>query len=144
MALKINPDESTIIKFEVDVSGSKETPLPRLIIPISENGIGLIFEGKLDNGIVEVDVSELIKLTDSKTFSGKLEVVVEDSIFYPWEDTIQIKEVTKVKASAKKTKTSLKESKIKVSVKNQKSNNNTKKVMELKKKNLGDMFSEKL
>ncbi len=142
MSIIINPDENTLLKFEVDVSGSQETPIPRLIIPISET-VSLVFKGTMNNGEVEVDVSDLLELTNSKEFKGSLEVVLENEIFYPWEDIIVIKEKPKVKA--KTIKNTIKESKVKVSAKTK--TKTTKKkipVMELKKKNLGDMFDEKL
>ena len=41
--IEINPDESTILKFEVDVSGTEAIPQPRLVIPISEKGVSLTF-----------------------------------------------------------------------------------------------------
>ncbi len=107
MSLTISPKESTILKFKIDVSGSARVPIPRLIIPINERGVHLVFEGIMNNGQVEVDVQELLELTNSKEFSGKLEVIIEDQIFVPWEETIIIEESLEVKAKtvkAKKTK----------------------------------------
>ncbi len=142
--INIDPKEGTILKFSVDVSGSEETPKPRLVIPISDKGISLVFEGTMKNGEVEVNISELIKLTDSKKFSGELEVVVDDSIFYPWKDSIVIKESTQVKASIKSTK-KLNEDKVKVTAKKTSKESKESPVPIIKiKKNLGDLFSENL
>ncbi len=143
MSIIIKPQENKILRFEVDVSGSTETPEPRLIIPISES-VSLMFEGKINKGEVEVDVSDLLELTDSKEFKGKLEVLVESEVFTPWEDSIIIKESKQVKV--KSVKTPIKESKVNVKAKTKKAKTTKKesKIMELKKKNLGDMFGEKL
>jgi len=140
MPLIIDKKSNTKLKFEVDVSGSEETPEPRLIIPISET-VSLMFQGEINKDEVEVDVSDLLELTNSKEFKGRLEVVVEGEIFTPWEDSIIIKESKQVKA--KSIKTPIKESKVKVKAKSTKTKTKVP-VMELKKKNLGDMFSEKL
>lgn len=138
--IEISPNESTILKFKVDVEGTEETPQPRLVIPISKKGVSLVFEGNIKKDEVSVDVKELLKLTDSKEFSGKLEVIVEDSFFIPWEDKIVIKKSTTVKA--KTVKNTIKESKkIQVKAKN-KADKET--VMEIKKKDLKDMLSDKL
>jgi hypothetical protein len=102
MSIEINPKESTILSFEVNVTGSKETPVPRLVIPISDNGMSLVFEGTMKDGKVSVDVSELLTLTDSLEFNGKLEVVVEDSIFVPWEEKLVIIQPLEVQAEAVK------------------------------------------
>ena len=138
--IEINPNEGTILKFEVDVSGSDETPKPRLVIPISDQGVSLTFEGVINDGKVEVNIQELLKLTDSKEFQGKLEVIVEDSIFVPWEENIVIKRPTKVKA--KTVKAPIKESKVTVTaVKSSKDKAEVKApVMEIKKKSMNDLF----
>ena len=136
--------KDTKIKFEVDVSGSDETPKPRLVIPISDNGVSLVFEGTMNNGEVEVNISELLKLTDSKEFQGKLEVIIEgeDAIFVPWEDKIVIETPVGVKAKTVK-QTPVKEEKIKVSATSgEPKTQKEAPIMEIKKKSLGDMFSE--
>ena len=142
MSIIIKPNENKILKFEVDVSGTEETPEPRLIIPISES-VSLMFEGQINKDEVEVDVTDLLKLTNSKEFNGKLEVVVEGEIFTPWEDSIIIKESKQVKA--KNIKTPVQESKVNVKAKTYSSKSTpTRKTMQIKKKNLGDLFGEKL
>lgn len=140
--IEINPNDGTILKFQVDVSGSDETPKPRLVIPISEKGVSLVFEGVMNDGEVEVNIQELLKLTDSKEFQGKLEVVVEDSIFVPWEENIVIKRPTQVKA--KTVKTPVKESKVTVTVakSGDAEPDKQKPVMEIKRKSVQDMFNE--
>ena len=93
----------------------------------------------MEDGAVSVDISELLKLTDSKEFSGKLEVIIEDNIFVPWEETIEIIAPVKVKAVSKKSP--IKESNINVSVKKTEVENiEKKKPMELKKKSVKDLF----
>ena len=144
--IEINPKESTTLHFKVNVSGSNASPKPRLNIPIGNKGVSLVFEGTMVDGEVEVNISELLKLTDSKKVQGILEVVVSDNIFYPWKDTIVIKEATSVKAIT--TKSPLKESKVEVSfVEQTEQTIQTKPEVEVKptiKKKLGDLFSDKL
>lgn len=109
MSIKINPDESTELKFQVNVVGSSDLPNPRLIIPISESGVGLVFEGKLDDHEVTVDISDLLELTDSVNFDGRLEVIVGENIFVPWEDEITIEQPLKVSVSSLMDEPTLKE-----------------------------------
>jgi len=142
--IEINPKESTTLNFKVNVSGSNAIPQPRLIIPISKK-VSLVFEGKMVEGEVEVNISELLELTDSKKLKGKLEVIIEDNIFYPWEDIIKIKNTTSVKAET--VKKPIKESKIKVSANTADSEviiEDEEDVIEIKPKNLKDMFDNKL
>jgi hypothetical protein len=142
MSIKINPDESTELKFQVNVVGSSDIPNPRLIIPISENGISLIFEGKLDDHEVTVDISELLSLTDSVNFDGKLEVIVGENIFVPWEDEITIEQPMKVVATSLMTEPIKEETKVEATVevskpkkkKPVKEEKKPKKVMKVKKK----------
>ena len=142
MSITITPKD-TILTFEVDVSGSDEIPKPRLVIPISEK-VSLFFEGSIADSKVEVDISELLKLTDSTEFQGKLEVVIEaeDAIFVPWEDSIIIEKPLEVKA--KTIKTPVKESKVTVTAKSETvSKVKTKApIMEIKKKSVQEMFDE--
>lgn len=97
--IEINPKENTTLSFEVDVSGTTAPAKPRLIVPLGE-GLYLAFEGTVNEGTVEVDIAELLALTDSTEFNAKLEVVVEDSIFTPWEEKLVINKPKEVKASA--------------------------------------------
>jgi hypothetical protein len=137
--MKLNPSEGTILKFKIDVSGTTSVPQPRLVIPISDKGISLVFEGVMNNGSVEVDVAQLLQLTDSTEFQGKLEVVIEDSIFVPWEENIEIESPTVVKAKA--VKAPIKESTVTVSATTGKEEVKAP-IMELKKKSVSDLFSE--
>ena len=116
MSIKINPNESTELKFQVNVSGSYDTPNPRLVIPITENGISLVFEGILNDHEVTVDISELLLLTDSTEFNGKLEVIVGENIFVPWEDEITIDKPTTVVATSMDIPTIKEETKVEVKV----------------------------
>lgn len=139
MSIKINPDESTELKFQVNVVGSSDIPNPRLIIPISENGISLVFEGRLDDHEVTVDISELLTLTDSVNFDGKLEVIVGESIFIPWEDEINIEQPTKVIATSLTSIPVVEETKVEAKVvktkkKVVKEETKPKKIMKVKKK----------
>jgi hypothetical protein len=139
MNIEINPNESTIITFEVEVDGSETTPTPRLVVPISESGVSIMFEGQINGDKVEVDIADLLEMTNSTEFQCKLEVVVEDSIFVPWEENIVIKRPTQVKA--KTVKSPLKESKVKVSAKTKDDPKPIKApIMEVKKKSMNDMF----
>ena len=141
MSIKINPNESTELKFQVNVSGSYDTPNPRLVIPITENGISLVFEGTLNDHEVTVDISELLSLTDSTEFNGKLEVIVGENIFVPWEDEIVIDKPTTVVATSMDTPVIKEETKVEVKVKRAKKKKPLeektepkKKVMKVKKK----------
>ena len=96
--IEINPKENTTLSFSVDVSGTTATPRPRLIVPIEE-GLYLAFEGKFNEGTVEVDIAGLLEMTKQTSFAAKLEVVVEDSIFTPWEEELVINKPAEVKAS---------------------------------------------
>jgi hypothetical protein len=97
--IEINPKENTTLTFEVDVSGTVATPKPRLLVQLGE-GVNLAFEGVVNDGSVDVDIAELLKLTESNEFEAKLEVIVEDCIFVPWEEKIVINKPTIVEAAA--------------------------------------------
>jgi len=96
--IEINPKENTTLTFQVDISGTTAAPKPRLIVPLGE-GLYLAFEGTVNEGTVEVDIAELLALTEATEFDARLEVVVEDSIFTPWAEKVVINKPKEVKAN---------------------------------------------
>lgn len=149
--INIDPKKSTILEFSVSVEGSTDSPKPRLVIPISKNGVSLIFEGEINDNKVQIDVSDLLKLTDSKQFSGKLEVIVEGNIFVPWEDELVIKkdpkvsvdEVTHVVTEDNTGSNIDVKSNILENTEQTEPSNKKPSIMKVKKKSIEDMFFDK-
>lgn len=98
MSYKLFIDKNENFICEVSVkNASLKGSLARLIVE-SNDGINLVFHGKISDGKCIVPIKRLKGLLEENS-SGKLslEVIVEDTYFKPWESNFIVEEHTSVK-----------------------------------------------
>lgn len=99
------PEEFTC---EISVkNASLKNSMARLIME-SEQGINLVFNGKIENGKCIIPIRRLKGIID-ENIKGKikLEVIVEDTYFLPWHDDFCTEEHTSVKVHINEQKSSI-------------------------------------
>jgi hypothetical protein len=97
----INKDKPTVLNFSLEVHGSNQLPVARLVIPISET-LSIIVNGEVDKSTVKVEVppaGEFYKLDETVIKDSKLEVIVDESLFVPWSGELGIKDTPVVSAA---------------------------------------------
>jgi hypothetical protein len=109
--LQFNLDEENELSFKISIEGSSSdigstTPKMRFLVSEKETGKGWVFPtDRSDNGTVNVRIppGEDVFL-ETKTYTGKLEVILGNHYFVPTEVDIEFKKPLKVEASMVKKK----------------------------------------
>lgn len=95
----IDPSKKTTFRFKIAVTGSKNVPAARLIVQPSKDfffGIPAIINGD----VIEVKISKKIaSMFEFKSADMRLEVLVGENIFVPWNDTAKIIDVFKLEVT---------------------------------------------
>lgn len=84
---KIKLDESTKLEFGVNITGAEGAPQARFVIEGSDFSLSYPCH-KLDEGGIQVSVGNLEHILKAGEYPVRLEVVIENKIFTPFEDTI--------------------------------------------------------
>ena len=91
--MKINPTKKTSLRFEIALSGAKETPVARLMIKPDNENYYIGIPASVNGGIVEAKITkEMIKGFTFEEGEVCLEVIVGESIFVPWKESLMIEE----------------------------------------------------
>jgi len=105
-------DEQQSLEFDVDVQGVTTDNVDVRFVLESRN-INFSFPGKLNDGVVTIDIPILSKYLKPDTYNGKLEFVFEgQKYFSPMEAKVELIQPVKVKAEVKEGKKVIKKSSI--------------------------------
>jgi hypothetical protein len=96
MLYKFYTDRDELFECNVNIkNASTKNSIARLIIETPD--VSLIFEGKIEKDKCIVPVKKLRGLIDEGTIGGaKLEIILEDTYFKPWQSQCIIEKHTKV------------------------------------------------
>lgn len=102
--INIRADKEFSMDFQINIEGSEQTPQVRFVFEMS-NGVNISFPGHYQkaNDKVRVSLPSLNSIglfEETENVNAKLEVIVEDSYFAPWQDVISIKHPMQVTAEA--------------------------------------------
>lgn len=114
---KIYKDKPETFSCDINIEGAKlEETSARIII--ESNDWTIMFNGEIENGKVNIPMRKLNILEEGATGKIKLEIIADNTVFIPWEDTFKVKLSKKVMVSFNEKKTFKKpfDPKIKVSV----------------------------
>lgn len=104
MAYKLYTDKNEEFECTLDIkNASLRDAVTRLVIE-SEN-INLVFNGKINNGKCTIPIKKLKGILDENVKGNmKLEVIVEDMYFSPWQSEFVVEEHTSVKVQVAEQK----------------------------------------
>lgn len=83
---KVKLDESTKLEFGVAITGAESRPSARFVIEGKKFSVSYPCT-PLNEG-VEVEIGELDKIFEAGEYPVRLEIVIENKIYIPFEDTI--------------------------------------------------------
>lgn len=91
-------DQNNNFNCQVEIEGADASKSSTRLIIETQEGTNLLFEGTLSsNGECDIPLTNVKKyLKESETGKLKLEVIVEDNIFTPWESNYFVKASKKV------------------------------------------------
>lgn len=107
----IDPTESNILEFKIDISGTKNEPEDiRFIIESvtykdknvehsADNVFSVICRVVKDNDVLRVYVPKIMQLFQSGLHRARLEIVLENRIFTPINEEIELKEPITIKST---------------------------------------------
>ena len=113
---KLYKDDSETFTCDVNIEGITEKEATKIVARILIEAVGydVICKGKVENSKCTVDIPKLPFLIEESTGKIKLEIIVENTVFLPWESTYIVK--NRVKTNESKF-SAYKKSNIKVTVK---------------------------
>lgn len=100
-------DESAKLEFDVLITGADGVPTSRFVIEGKDYSIS--FPCRQVNEGVEVDVSGLKNVLPAGEYPVRLEVVLENKIYVPMQDTIKLEPIVEINTKSKPS-TQIKES----------------------------------
>lgn len=83
---KLKLDESTSLDFDVSITGASGQPQARFVI--DNNGYSVSFPCLMVNEHLIVDINHVGKMFTAGEYKARLEVVIENKLYTPMEDTI--------------------------------------------------------
>ena len=93
-------DIDEVFECNVTIEGTMSTAVVRLIL--NTDMWNLVFYGKIKkDGTCLIPIKKLAILPGGTTGRATLEVVVDDVVFYPWENAFRVEESRKVKVQVK-------------------------------------------
>jgi hypothetical protein len=98
-------DQPNTFNCQVEIQGADKSQSQARLVVETKEGVNLLFKGKLSsNGNCEVPLEGLKNfLKESEHGNLKLEIIVEDNIFVPWESEYIVKTSKKVKVTEVKS-----------------------------------------
>jgi len=102
-AIELNSNENTVVSFKLDISGGDQTPIVRLVVPISKE-VSMMFHAQVSGASAKINMPATNDMNGFKDKMGgaTLEVLVGSSYFTPWSGSLVVKEKPKVQATVSK------------------------------------------
>jgi hypothetical protein len=96
--ITINPNKSKTLTFKVDITGSSTQPIARLVFPM-KNDSSMMFNALIENNIVKVNIPPLNPVYHDMLGKAKLELIVGEFYFSPWQGEFEFKEEPNVSSA---------------------------------------------
>lgn len=112
---KLYRDKQEFFSCDIMIEGAKsENAVVRLIVESTE--WNLVFNGKLDDNKITIPIKKLPILEEGSRGKIRLEVLVEDTMFVPWEEDFLVQNSKKVSVKIHEQHKSVDDDKIKVNI----------------------------
>ena len=100
--MKLNLDRKNIIEFNVDIQGYGNTSItkaPKVRIIFKQNELGFCVDATKEGKTYSVAIPEMKNIMESGSCEARMEVIIGNKYFVPWESQIEFDDNLKVKAS---------------------------------------------
>ena len=100
--MKLSLDRENILEFNVDIQGYANTSTskePQVRLFLEQKNIGFCMSAKKDNKTYSVIIPEMKNLMESGSCDARIEVIIYNKYFVPWESKIEFDREVKVEAA---------------------------------------------
>ena len=100
--MKLSLDRENILEFNVDIQGYANTSTskePQVRLFLEQKNIGFCMSAKKDNKTYSVIIPEMKNLMESGSCDARMEVIIDNKYFVPWESKIEFDREVKVEAA---------------------------------------------
>ena len=100
--MKLSLDRENILEFNVDIQGYANTSTskePQVRLFLEQKNIGFCMSAKKDNKTYSVIIPELKNIMESGSCDARMEVIIDNKYFVPWESKIEFDREVKVEAA---------------------------------------------
>ena len=100
--MKLSLDRENILEFNVDIQGYANTSTskePQVRLFLEQKNIGFCMAAKKDNKTYSVVIPEMKDIMESGICDARMEVIIDNKYFVPWESKIEVDREVKVEAA---------------------------------------------
>ncbi len=100
--MKLSLDRENVLEFNVDIQGYANTSTtnpPQVRLFLEQKNIGFCMAAKKDNKTYSVLIPEMKNRIDVGVCEARMEVIIDNKYFVPWESQIEFDREVKVEAS---------------------------------------------
>ena len=100
--MKLSLDRENVLEFNVDIQGYANTSMtkaPQVRLFLEQKNIGFCMSAKKDNKTYSVVIPEMKNIMESGICDARMEVIIDNKYFVPWESKIEFDREVKVEAA---------------------------------------------
>ena len=100
--MKLSLDRENILEFNVDIQGYANTSTskePQVRLFLEQKNIGFCMSAKKDNKTYSVVIPEMKNVIEAGVCDARMEVIIDNKYFVPWESKIEFDREVKVEAA---------------------------------------------
>ena len=100
--MKLSLDRENILEFNVDIQGYANTSMtkaPQVRLFLEQKNIGFCMSVKKNNKTYSVVIPEMKNIIKSGICEARMEVIIDNKYFVPWESQIEFDREVKVEAA---------------------------------------------
>tara|TARA_R110002060_G_scaffold15516_1_gene21665 strand:+ start:495 stop:1022 length:528 start_codon:yes stop_codon:yes gene_type:complete len=100
--IKLSLDRENILEFNVDIQGYSNTSIskpPQVRMILEQKDMGFCMVAKKEDKNYSVVIPEMKNILESGVCNARMEVIIDNKYFVPWESQIEFDKEVKVEAA---------------------------------------------
>ena len=100
--MKLSLDRENVLEFNVDIQGYANTSTtnpPQVRLFLEQKNIGFCMSAKKDDKTYSVVIPEMKNVIEAGVCDARMEVIIDNKFFVPWESQIEFDREVKVEAA---------------------------------------------
>ena len=101
-AMKLSLDRENILEFNVDIQGyanTSTTKAPKVRMILEQKNMGFCMVATKEDKTYSVVIPEMKNIMESGVYDARMEVIIDNKYFVPWESQIEFDREVKVEAA---------------------------------------------
>ena len=101
-AMKLSLDRENILEFNVDIQGyanTSTTKAPKVRMILEQKNMGFCMVATKEDKTYSIVIPEMKNIMESGMCEARMEVIIENKYFVPWESQIEFDKEVKVEAA---------------------------------------------